>query len=130
MSVRERFRDGANVLATYTFHINHSDEEQIDQTRNLTRTAVTTGPKFVLQQGESSPDVLRYNGTILDPAQLDNMQAYYAACETRTVFFRDVDGTEYEVLITRFAVQRKRTLRNPRARSLLWTYSLEMEVIP
>jgi hypothetical protein len=136
MSVRERFRDAADAMPPgvpnpYSFQINHTDEEAIDQTRNLTRQAVTTGPTFVLQQGESSPRVLRYTGTILDPAQLDAMQAYYNACATRTVFFRDVHDVEYEVLITRFAPQRMRTLRNPRQIDLLWfwRYTLEMEII-
>lgn len=128
---REQFRDGAGVLATYQLLVNHAEEQPRDQSRNITRGAVTTGPKFVIQQGEGSPKVLSYAGTILTRAQLEAMQAYYDACDTRTVFFRDVDGTEYEVLITRFAPQRQRTLRNPREPSLLWywTYTLEMEVI-
>jgi hypothetical protein len=135
MSVREQFRDPAGLMGAipnpYPFEVNHTEEEAVDQTRNLTRQAVTTGPKFVLQQGESMPRTMRYTGTILTPEQLAAMQAYYDACETRTIFFRDVSGAEYEVLITRFAPQRRRTLRNPRAPSLLWfwTYTLEMEVI-
>ena len=136
MSVRERFRDAADLMPVgipnpYEFQVNHSEEEAIDQSRNLTRQAVTTGPKFVLQQGESSPRTLRYLGTILLPAQLNAMQAYFLACDTRTIFFRDVSGSEYEVLITRFSPQRKPTLRNPRSLSLLWfwNYTLEMEVI-
>lgn len=135
MAVRQHFRDGANLMGPipnpYVFHINHSDEEAIDQTRNITRTAVTTGPKFVLQQGEPSPRILRYSGTIMQLAHLDAFQAYYNACATRTIFFLDVQDIEYEILIQRFAPQRKRTLRNPREPSLLWywSYTLEMEII-
>lgn len=135
MAVQQQFRDAAGLMGSidnpYTFHINHSDEDAIDQSRNLTRTAVTTGPQFVLQQGESSPRILRYSGTIMDQAQLDAMQAYYNACATRTIFFLDVQNIEYEVLILRFAPQRKRTLQNPRDITLLWywSYTLEMEII-
>jgi hypothetical protein len=141
--VREQLRDGAYVpagpggvpaqvgLATYVFHINHADEDALDQSHNLTREAVTTGPKFVLQQGEQTPQTLRFTGTILQQSQLNAMQAYFDACATRTVYFRDVSGVEFEVIITRFAPQRHRTILNPREPTLLWywSYSLEMEVI-
>jgi hypothetical protein len=137
--MRERFRDAANAMGSipnpYDFQINHSDEEPEERTRNVERSATTTpaptGPVFVLQQGESGPPVKRYHGTILLPAQLAAMQAYYDACSNRTIFFRDFTGVEFEVLITRFSPQRQRTLRNPRDRTLLhyWTYDIEMEVI-
>jgi hypothetical protein len=128
---REQFRDGAGALATYPFTVNHRDEEPTEQTRNISRQAVTTGPKFVLQQGEPSPRVLRYTGAILTSEQLNAMQAYYDACATRTVFFRDVSGVEYEVLIIRFAPQRKPVLYNTRDPTLrwYWTYSLDMEIV-
>lgn len=128
---RERFRDGAGALATYSFSVNHNEEEPDEQTRNVNRQAVTTGPRFVLQQGEPSPHVLRYSGSILTLEQLGAMQAYYDACATRTVFFRDVSGVEYEVLILRFAPQRKPVLYNAREPTMrwIWTYQLDMEVI-
>lgn len=128
---REQFRDGAGALPTYSFTVNHRDEEPQEQTRNVSREAVTTGPRFVLQQGEPSPRVLRYTGSILTMEQLTAMQAYYDACATRTVFFRDVSGIEYEVLITRFAPQRKPVLYNTREPTLrwFWAYSLDMEII-
>src|SRR4051794_29567892 len=130
---REQFRDAAGLMGAipnpYSFEINHSDEEAIDQNLNLARQAVTTGPKFVLQSGEASPAVLRYTGTILTQAQYNAMQAYYEASQTRTIFFRDVNGLELEVLILRYAPQRKRTVYNPREPTLLWywNYTLEME---
>jgi hypothetical protein len=134
-AVREQFRDGAGLLAPYIFEVNHSEEDETEQTRNMSRQALTTvttgGPKFVLQQGESTPRVLRYKGTILTLTQFDAMQAYFQACDTRTIFFRDVSGVEYEVIVTRFSPLRKRTLRNPREPTLLWfwSYTLEMEII-
>lgn len=129
--MREQFRDGAALLATYQFEVNHSEEEAPEQARTIDHQAVTTGPAFVIQQGESNPPTLKYSGTIFQPAQLAAMQSYYDACNSRTVFFRDYTGVEYEVIVTRFDVVRKRTLRNPRDTSLLhyWTYTLEMEVI-
>lgn len=129
---RERFRDAAGGgLAEYEFTVNHSEEEGADYNRNVTRQAVTTGPAFVLQQGPTGYGVFHFTGTILTQEQYDAMTAYYAVCESRTVFFRDFTGDEFEVVITRFSPQRRRTVRNPREPDLLhyWTYTLEMEVI-
>lgn len=130
--MREQFRDAAGLLGTYVFEVNHSEEQAPDQGRSIDHQAVTTGPRFVIQQGTSNPLTLKFSGTILTQAQLDAMQSYYDACSTRTVFFRDFTGVEFEVIVTRFDYLRKRTLSNPRAPLLkhYWTYDLEMEVIP
>lgn len=126
---RERFRDGAAMLATYEFDVNHDVEEPAAQSRNLTRTAPTSGVGFVRQQGDASPRVLRFTGSILRQSQIDAMQGYFDACDNRTVFYRDVDGTEYVVIVTAFDYTRA---RGHNARGNLpykWTYRLEMEVI-
>lgn len=136
MISRDRFRDGAAILATYVFEIGHTTEEPRQQRMNVERTAVTSGVGFVRQQGDPSPEVLTLAGKILTQTQLDAMQSYADACRgtgtpSRTVFFRHVDGTEYEVLITNFAPQPKGVARNPRDITLpwIWEYQLEMEVI-
>ena len=129
---RTRFRDGAAVLATYEWQIMHDEEQGSDLRRNVERTAVTSGVGFVRQQGEDSPQLLRFNGTILHSAQLAAMRDYYDACRTRTIFFRDIDGTEYEVLITSFNPQRRRTIKNPRDSAInlhFWDYEIEMEIV-
>lgn len=129
--MRERFRDGAAVLSTYEFAINHWTEQPDEQRRNVQRTAPTGGTGFVRQQGDSSPRVLKYGGTIMTQAQYDAMQSYYEACNTRTVFFRNYQGVENEVLITAFSARQEPVLYNSRAPSLshVWRYDLEMEVI-
>jgi len=130
--VRERFRDAAGVLADYEFQVNHSEEEGFDFRRNLERTTTTSGVGFVRQQGDDSPALLRFTGTILHQNQYNQMAAYYIASQTRTIFFRDFTGTEYEVMITAWNPVRKRTLKNPRDQSInlhYFSYTLEMEVI-
>lgn len=129
--MRERFRDGASILSEYEFAINHWTEQPDDQRRSIQRTAPTSGTGFVRQQGDSSPQVLKYGGTIMTQAQKDAMQAYYEACNTRTVFFREYTGVEHEVVITGFSVTRVPVLWNSRDTSLkhIWRYDLEMEVI-
>jgi hypothetical protein len=130
--VRERFRDPAAILPDYIFEVNHSDEEAVEQRRNLERTSPTSGVGFVRQQGADSPKTLRYTGTILTQTQYDAMQSYYDACRTRTIKFRDFTDDEMDVLITAFSPLRKRTIKNPRDNSIslhYWEYTIELEVI-
>lgn len=129
--MREQLRDPLGLLATYVFEINHSTEDANDRRREVQRSANTAGTGFVRQQGATSPDVKKWSGTILTQAQLDAMNAYFAACSTRTVFFRDYTGVEWEIVITGFSTTRVPTLRNPRDPTLLhyWHYTIEFEVI-
>ena len=128
---RERFRDGASSLADYEFDINHHEEDGTGQTRNITRTAPTSGVGFVRQQGDRSPPTFKFLGTIMKQSQFDAMQAYFEACDNRTVFFRDYLGDEYEVIITVFDTTRQAVLRNSRDPSIrhIWKYRLEMEIV-
>lgn len=130
MSVpREQFRDGAAILATYSFDINHHDEDSAGQQRTITRAAPTAGVGFVRQQGDKSPKVLKFQGSILRQSQLDAMQSYFDACDSRTVFFTDVDGIEREVLITVFDPTRIAAQNRRGGLPFYWKYRLEMEVI-
>lgn len=126
---REQFRDGASVLSTYSFDINHNEEQGSGQTRNVTHTAPTSGVGFVRQQGDKTPDTFKLGGTILRQSQLDAMQSYFEACDNRTVFFTDVDGTEFEVLVTVFDVTRTRGHNARGGLAYYWKYRLEMEKI-
>jgi hypothetical protein len=129
---REQLRDPLGILATYQLQINHYEEAGNEQTRNVERTANTAGTGFVRQQGASTPEVRRWSGTILTKDQHDQMQAYYLACSTRTIFFTDFTGEEREVVITGFNPVRKATLRNRRDPSIpyhYWTYEITMEVV-
>lgn len=129
---REQLRDPLGILATYQLPINHYEEAANEQTRNVEHTANTAGTGYVRQQGTSSPELRRWSGTILTKAQYDAMQAYYAACSTRTIFYTDFTGEEREVVMTQFNPVRKPTLRNRRDPSIpyhYWTYELTMEVV-
>ncbi len=131
MAVRERFRDSGGVLADYIWQVNHREEEGNQDSLNVERTAVTTGVGFVRQQGQPSPRILNYSGTILHQTQYDAMRAYFEACRTRTIFFRDVAGDEMEVLIVSLNITRRAVLRNPYdiESPWIWKYQIQMEVI-
>ncbi len=126
---REQLRDGASILATYSFDINHNEEQENGQTRNVTHAAPTSGVGFVRQQGDKTPDTFRFAGTVMRQSQLDAMQDYYDACDNRTVFFTDVDGVEHEVLVTVFSFTRIRGENKRGDLPFYWKYRLEMEKI-
>lgn len=126
---REQLRDGAAILATYSFDINHHDEQGTGLTRNVSRTAPTSGVGFVRQQGDQSPTIFKFEGSILRQSQKDAIDAYFAACDSRTVFFTDVDGIEREVLITAFDTTRVAAQNRRGGLPFYWKYRLEMEVI-
>jgi hypothetical protein len=129
---REKFIDPAAILPDYVWQVNHSDEDDTQLQRDWERTATTAGTGFVRQQGPRSPQTFRFNGTILHLNQFQQMYAYFLACDTRTIYFRDFEGHKYEVLIRAFNYKRQRTVRNPRDTSIplhFWTYTIEMEVI-
>lgn len=127
---RNVFTNPANGQ-TWAWPINHSAEQEVGRDRGVTFEANSANTGLVKQQGALAPLVLRYEGTILDPAQLQAMLAWQALCETQTIYFTDFAGDSYEVLITSFRPTRKRTLRNPRHPELLhyWTYSIELTVV-
>lgn len=130
MAVRERFRDSAGILPDYIWQVNHREEEANQDSLNMERTAVTTGTGYVRQQGQPSPHVLNFSGTILHQTQKDAFDSYYAACQTRTIFFRDVSGVEMEVVIVSMNITRRAVLRNPHNdEPWIWKYQIQMEVI-
>jgi hypothetical protein len=115
----------------YSWHINHSDEEEVSKERSITRTSNTGNVGVVRQQGDDGPLLLRFTGSILHRAQLVAMWRFYAMCHSQTIHFYDFDDQAYEVQIIAFSPVRKRTLRNPRDSSApmhYWTYSITMEV--
>ena len=117
---------------SYAWLINHSDEDETGRDRQVTTEANTGNVGLVKQQGELTPLILRYSGTILHTSQLVEMLRWYTKCETRSIYFTDFAGDSYEVTITSFHPKRLRTLRNPRDGSAplwYWTYTIEMMVL-
>jgi hypothetical protein len=129
--MRDRFIDPATG-DHYDFHINHEAEEPVGRTRSIQHSANTANVGLVRTQGEKTPLVMRWTGTILHLAQLQAMWDYFERCDYRTIHVRDAFGDEYEVQITRFDPVRVRVAKNAKdaANAPLnkWTYTLEMEV--
>lgn len=119
---------------TYSWPVNHNEEGEFGRSRSMQRTAPSkSGIGLGRQQGEDSPMILQLKGVILHKAQRDAMIAWYALCESQTIYFQDFSGDKYEVIITSFKPTRRGVARNHAdlANMPLWVYdyTLEMEVI-
>jgi hypothetical protein len=128
---RNRFID--NLTAeTYDWPVNHSEEERMGKERTVAHGAPTGNLGLIRQQGESQPMVLQLTGTIFHASQHAAMWNWFERCQSRTIDFIDTAGDHYEVLITSFMPQRRRTLSNPRDPSIrlhYWSYTIAMEVL-
>lgn len=130
--MRNKFID-PKTAAEYSWAINHDEEEEVGRSRNIQHTANTANTGLVRQQGAQEPLELKYSGTILTLAQLQYMWAWFALCESQTIWFQDFENNVYEVTISAFHPVRKRVARNPRdltnAPLHIWDYTIEMDVI-
>lgn len=130
---RNIFIDPAGDRDDYSWAINHSEEQEFGQARNIEHGANTADTGYVRQQSDNGPMILRFSGTILTRAQIVEMIAWYRLCEEQTIHFEDFTGDRYEVIITAFRPTRHRTIRNPRdlanAPYWFWRYEIEMDVV-
>jgi hypothetical protein len=111
---------------TFNWPINHSEEEAVGKTRNITRSSTTDNVGAVRQQGDDGPLTMKLSGTILHRAQLVEFWRWFEISRTQTIYFTDFDAQSYEVQITEFS-----PLRNPRDDSApehYWTYTLSLDV--
>lgn len=132
--------DGApGNFGEYSFHINHSEEEEFGVSTSYTRTAPTGGVGFVRQMGDPQPALRRLKGTILDRDQYQQLWYFWfeangqGAGPARTLHFIDQLGARFEVFFTSFNPIAHRTAHNPRGdtadeKLIYWTYDLELDV--
>lgn len=117
----------------YSWPINHSEEDDFGKRRSIEHGAKTNGTGLVRQQSDDGPIIIRLRGVIFHESQLQAMISWWKLCETQTIYFKDFQGNEYEVLITEFLPTRQRTIKNPRdfanAPYWFWRYEIAMEVV-
>lgn len=119
-------------LGAYSFPVNHTDEDAYGTGREVTVTANTTGGLAVRQQGDTEPLIFNLTGTIFHEEQYQRMVAYARRSRVQSLIWVDFVGDRYEVIITSFKPQRKRTLRNPRDPSIplhYYTYTLTLHCL-
>lgn len=129
--MRNRFTNPANGQV-YDWPINHSEEQDAGQDKNIEHSGNTGRVGLVRQQGDRTPYVLSFSGTIFHRAQHQQMEWWSSLTNYQSIYFRDFDGNEAEVIITRYKAIRHRTIKNPRdpgAPLHYWTYTIDMEVL-
>jgi hypothetical protein len=120
------------TLETYHWQVNHSEESQFGKTRNISNGAPTGYSGLVMQQGDDQPMTLELTGTILHERQHRNFIFWWALSASQTIYFYDFTGAGYEVVVTSYQPVRRRTLRNPRDKTIplhYYTYTIRMQVI-
>jgi len=131
---------GAGALGTYNWPINHNEEDEGGLELSIERTATTNGTSFIRQIGEVSPETLRWKGAILQKAQKDMFDSFFAESNglgsgpRRTIHLVDQLAQRAEVWFTSWKPLRHRASRNPRGSTadeklVYWTYSAEFEVV-
>jgi len=118
---------------SYPWPINHETEESFGQERSISTEANTANTGLVRLQGDRQPMQLRLSGKMLTRAQRDAFWHWFNLCETRTIYYSDVEGNTFEVQITAYNPVRVRAERNMRdlanAPTWIYTYTLAMDVL-
>lgn len=132
--MQNRFRNPATGTV-YNWHTNHDPqgEEMAGKSRAVTRVSNTSSSGVVLQQGEDGSYVIKLSGRIDMRAQFVQFWTWFKLSKTQTIYFRDFDGQEFEVMVTALQTKRVGKLgpsgRDPSVPHHTWQYSIEMTVI-
>lgn len=111
----------------YAWERNHSPDgvDARGFTRQIDHGATVGGLTVVRQQGADQPMTLSYRGVILEQDHHDAMVGWARLGRLQTIYFEDVLGDKFEVLVTSF----QSTPYSLSQAAHAWEYTLEMEVI-
>lgn len=125
-----QFIDPAGVKPTYAWTINHSEEEEVQNSRQVAHGAPTSDIGLIPQQGVEYPLVFQWKGTLFTQADKDEMDSWYALCQNQSIYLTDFDGNQYEILISDWNVQRVGVAANKRGGvPWLWKYTITIQVL-
>lgn len=117
----------------YQWPLNHSSEEAVGKSRQMSDGAATDNIGLIPQQGSASPLILNWKGRILTYAQLTAMLGWWELCEAQSVYVQSYSGSRYEVIITDFQPQVVAVAQNRHdpvnAPTWVWDYTLTMRVL-
>lgn len=109
---KNRFKNPADG-STYDWHINQAWDGEDDSGVESTYTwASSTGGAALPQFGGLKATIKTLKGTILHLAQHEAFLAWAAIAQNHTIYFRDVDGDEWEVMILKYLPRRQGVARN------------------
>jgi hypothetical protein len=124
------FLDPAGVREAYQWPLNHEEEEQVQNSRQMGSGAPTNDISLIPQQGAKFPLIFQWKGKLFTQHDKDEMDAWYRTCDAHSIFLSDAAANVYEVLITDWDAQRK-TGYNPRGNGLpfFWEYTITFHVL-
>lgn len=125
------FIDPASVAPVYAWYINHSEEEEVQNSRQMADGAPTSDIGLMPQQGAAYPLVFQWKGTIFRQVDKDAMDGWYALCQNQSIYLVDFTGSSYEVIITDWNVQRVPVGNNKRGGNIpwLWKYTIIIRIL-
>lgn len=126
-----RFKNPANNV-TYDWPINYDNVSSSGRSRSIEHTANTATTGLVRQQGSDDPLVFKVSGAILTEAQYQAFWEWFNRCASQTIYWRDVDNDEYEVIVTSFTpvkVRGRNRQGGVAAPLWYWKYEMEIEVV-
>lgn len=124
------FTDPSGVKPPYSWVINHSEEEEVANSRQMSDGAPTSDIGLLPQQGAPLPLVFQWKGTIFTQGDKDAMDSWFELCENQSIYLTDFTQSQYEVLIESFNVKRKGVKWNHRGQvPWLWEYTIMIRVL-
>lgn len=128
--IPNQFIDPNGVAPTYAWTINHEEEEEVQNSRQMASGAPVSDIGLIPQQGAPFPLVFQWKGTLFTQGDKDIMDAWFALCETQSIYLTDFTGSAYEILITDWNVQRVGVAWNRRGQvPWLWKYTIIIRVL-
>lgn len=129
--VKNRFLNPATGNV-YTWHINHWDGDERSGMQLPVSWASSTDGTPLPQYGEQQPQTWTLRGRILHRAQHEAFQLWAFLSQSQTIYFRDFDMSEYEVVIQNYKWQRVPCVHNgsdPTMPFHTFHYDLELAVL-
>lgn len=124
------FFDPSGTRPPYAWTINHSEEEEVQNSRQMADGAPTSDIGLIPQQGAPYPLVFQWKGTIFTQADKDQMDAWYKLCTLHSIYLIDFSSSSYEVIITDWNALRKGVAWNHRGQiPWLWNYTITIRVL-
>lgn len=125
------FVDPAGVIGPYSWYINHTEESEVQLSRQMADGAPVADIGLMPQQGVEYPLVFQWKGTIFRQADKDAMDGWFGLCQSQSIFLTDFTGSSYEVIITDWNVQRVGVANNMRGGHIpwLWKYTINIRVL-
>lgn len=123
------FIDPAGVKSTYTWTLNHDEEEEVQVSRQMADGAATNNIGLIPQEGAPYPIVFQWKGKIFTQSDKNEMDSWYALCEDQTIYLVDFSASFYEVLITDWDVQRVAGYNRRGGLPWYWQYTIIFRVV-